>query len=298
MRLAHLATAQVAEGRVGALILGNGHGGEVVALVDGATIESDMLAECYAWTKGNLLRDELLGLVVGNILDVAEDVTEWRDNEVVVVGERSLVDIEADTASVAEDDAGLVLTGLVDYNGRNGRLDDALEDVALIGERSTVHAPRLRSTAIDLAQLELVTKLGDVASDSLTRVIVESLILLAGVVDEGVAVPVEVAARPLEDRVGSLLGGAAGVGNAMRVLDALEAAVGGVKARQGNPAKGLAVATRLKSNRVLVVDGKVADVAVAAKDRNGSVGVDLADGFENGLQGVGVVVLADRVVAN
>lgn len=128
--------------------------------------------------------------------------------------------------------------------------------------------------------------------------VVESLLLLARVVDESVAVPVEVAARPLEERVGSLLGSAGGVGNAVRVLDALEAAVGGVKTRQGNPAKCLAIAARLNTHRVLVVDSKVADVAVTAEDGNGSVAVDLADGLENRLQGVGVVVLADRIVTN
>lgn len=246
----------------------------------------------------SLLINELLGLVVGYVFNVAEDVAERRDNKVVVVAERSLVNVKSNTAGVAEDNAGLVLAGLVDYNGRDGGLDDALEDVSLIGERSAVHAPGLGSAAIDLAEVELVTNLGDVASDAFTRVVVESLILLAGVVDEGVAVPVEIAARPLEERVGSFLGGAGGVGNAVGVLDALEAAVGGVETRQGNPTEGLAVAARLNAHRVVVVHGKVADVAVAAEDGNGSVAVDLADGLKNGLQGVGVVVLADGVVAN
>lgn len=245
----------------------------------------------------HLLGNQFGGLVIGDILDVAEDIAEGRDDEVVVVGEGTLGDVVTDATSVAEDDAGCVFAlGANDNLGDSGD-DDAWEQVLGAVKGSAVHAPGVRGAAVDLAEAELLADIGDLAGHAAAGVVVIAGGLLVGVVDEGVAVPVEVAAGVDKRRLRAVLGGAGRVGDAVGVLDTLVAAVGAVEAGHGDPAEGLAVAAGLDADGAVVVDGEVADVAVAAEHGDGLCGVDLADGVPDGLEGATLVLGADGVVA-
>ena len=242
------------------------------------------MGQSYVEEKEPLPRENVLGLDERHIRNVQENITERRDDKVVVVREGTLVQVETDSTSVTDDHAGLVGALLVDDNGLDSRLDDSGEDVLGVVKGNTGHAVRLGCAAIHLAEVELLAKLADLVGDTKTRAVVELLLGGPGVVDESLAVPVQVATGKDEGGLG-VFGGLAGrVGHAVGVLDTVVLAVGGVEAGHGDPAEGLAVAAGLDTDGGLVVDDEVADVAVATKDLNGGLGVLGTDGVPDKLE--------------
>jgi hypothetical protein len=147
--------------------------------------------------------NDLLSLLIGHVGDVLERVVERRHNKGVIVGERSLGQIEAHASRVYDDESWDVLTGFVDDNCGQRSLQEP-EDIALSSKWLAVLAVRLRSAAIQVSQVELGSIGGNLMCYADASGFVEFAERLAtlSMVGEGVPVPVQVSSRVAKRRVG------------------------------------------------------------------------------------------------
>lgn len=250
-----------------------------------------------ATVKINSLWQNSLGQGIRHVRDVKEDVTVKGNDKVVVVCKWPLVNIEADTHRIADNNTGLVLARLVDNNGRNSGNNDAGKDIGWVIIGYTGDAPRLRRAAKYLAQLELFSHVCDFTSDIRAKGLVKGLFCLLGVIDERLAIPIKISARIHKGRLCSWQCWPARIGHTLGILGTCEAAVGGIETAHGQPTQRLAVAARLECHGVVIVDGKIANVGVASENLDRSGRMVFADLIKDDLECALRIFLAHRVMA-
>jgi hypothetical protein len=154
--------------------------------------------------------EDLAGELVGDVRDVLEGVFVGRDAEGIVVGKRALGEVEAHGAGVEQHYAGVVCSRWVDDDGGQGVLQQRVD--AVVGEeRHAGFAPGFRGAAVLLCQVQFFARIVDFLGDAVAFAGSEACLgvrfvgfplAAGGVVLEGHAVPVEVAAGV--DRAGGL----------------------------------------------------------------------------------------------
>lgn len=128
-------------------------------------------------------------------IDVLEGIRKRADDEGIIVCERTFDEIEADAASIDDDNSRNGRSGSV-YDGCSESSGNQAEDVSRGLERLTRSAPCLRSTAVKRCETQLFPRVGDFASDSESAVVVEGAGLgISCVVFESETIPVQISSR-------------------------------------------------------------------------------------------------------